>query len=112
MDSLITDLRYGVRMLLKTPGLTAVAVLTIMLGVGLTTHTFSIVYGSVLRGLDFDRGTPLVSLSQDIPEEGSRGNGIPILDLLDWREEQTSFRGLAGFTQGDTGSTIIGITRA
>lgn len=100
MDSLIADLRYGVRMLLKTPGLTAVATLTIMLGVGLTTHTFSIVYGSVLRGLDFDRGTPLVHLSQDIPSEGSRGNSIPILDLIDWREQQTSFRGLAGFTQG------------
>lgn len=96
---MISDLRYGVRMLLKTPGLTIVAVLTIMLGVGLTTHTFSIVYGSVLRGLDFDRGTPLVSLSQDTPSEGHRGNAIPILDLIDWREQQTSFRGLAGFSQ-------------
>lgn len=100
MHSLISDLRYGVRMLRSTPGLTIVAVLTIMLGVGLTTHTFSIVYGSVLRGLDFDRGTPLVSLSQDIPSEGSRGNAIPILDLINWREQQTSFRGLAGFSQG------------
>ena len=43
MGSFITDLRYGLRMLVKTPGLSAVAILTIALGVGLTTHTFSIV---------------------------------------------------------------------
>jgi predicted permease len=100
MDSLVSDIRYGVRMLLKTPGLTIVATLTIMLGVGLTTHTFSVVYGSVLRGLDFDEGTSLIALSEDVPSQGNRGNGIPILDLIDWREEQTSFRGLAAVTQG------------
>lgn len=100
MDSLLSDLRYGVRMLIKTPGLTAVAVLTIALGVGLTTHTFSVVYGSVIRGLDFDRGTKLASLSEDIPSEDERGGSIPILDLIDWRERQTAFRGLAAFTQG------------
>jgi putative ABC transport system permease protein len=100
MDSLLSDIRYGVRMLLKAPGLTAIATLTIALGVGLTTHTFSVVYGSVLRGLDFDSGTKLISLSQDIPSQNSRGNSVPLLDVLDWREEQTSFRGLAGFTMG------------
>ncbi|MDA0328172.1 MAG: ABC transporter permease [Gemmatimonadetes bacterium] len=100
MDSFITDLRYGLRMLLKTPGLTLVATLTIALGVGLTTHTFSVVYGSILRGLDFDEGTPLLSLSEDEPSQGNRGNSIPILDVIDWRSEQTSFRGIAGYTQG------------
>ncbi len=100
MDSLIADLRYGMRMLVRTPGLSAVAILTVALGVGLTTHTFSVVYGTVMRGLDFDRGTTLVSISQDIPSEGFRGRSIPILDLVDWREQQTAFRGLAAFTQG------------
>ena len=100
MDSFITDVRYGLRKLVKTPGLSAVAVFTIALGVGLTTHTFSVVYGTVIRGLEFDRGTTLVSLSQDIPSQDSRGNSIPILDLIDWREQQTAFRGLAAFTQG------------
>jgi predicted permease len=102
VNSFITDVRYGVRMLWKTPGLTIVAILTIALGVGLTTHTFSVVYGSILRGLDFDQGTPLISLSEDNPSQGSRGNGIPLLDLIDWREEQTSFRGLAAIIQGNT----------
>jgi predicted permease len=100
MDSLLHDLRYGVRMLLKTPGLTVVAVLTIALGVGLTTHTFSVVYGTILRGLDFDRGTRLIELSEDDVPRGESGNAIPLLDLLDWREQQTSFRGIAGYTTG------------
>ncbi|MDH3208186.1 MAG: ABC transporter permease [Gemmatimonadota bacterium] len=100
MDAFLTDVKYGIRMLVKTPGLTVVSVLTIALGVGLTTHTFSTVYGSVIRGLDFDRGTKLASLSEEIVAAGERGNGVPYLDLLDWREEQTSFRGLAAYSQG------------
>ena len=58
MGSFIDDLRYGFRMLRRTPLLSLVAVLTIALGVGLTTHTFSVVYGTVLRGVpirDSDR---------------------------------------------------------
>lgn len=100
MESLLTDVRYGLRMLIRTPGLSIVAVLTIALGVGLTTHTFSIVYGAVLRGADFDRGTILVNLSEDVPSQDRRGSGIPILDLIDWREQQTAFRGLGAFTMG------------
>jgi predicted permease len=100
MDAFLMDLKYGIRMLLKTPGLTAVSIVTIALGVGLTTHTFSSVYGSVIRGLDFDRGTQLASLSEEVLATGNRGGGIPYLDLLDWREQQTSFRGLAAVSQG------------
>ena len=51
MDSFISDLRYSVRMLIRTPGLSVVAILTIALGIGLTTHAFSLVYGSIMRGL-------------------------------------------------------------
>jgi predicted permease len=100
MDALIHDLKYGARMLAKAPALTLVAVLTIALGVGLTTHTFSVVYGAMLRGLDFDRGTMLVELAEENVSEGVRGNSVPLLDVLDWREQQTSFRGIAGYTQG------------
>jgi len=71
-------------MLVRTPGLSAVAILTIALGVGLTTHTFSVVYGAAIRGLDLDGGGVLVSISQDIPSEETRGGGIPILDLVDF----------------------------
>jgi putative ABC transport system permease protein len=100
MDAFLTDLKYGFRMLLKTPGLTLVSVLTIALGVGLTTHAFSSVYGSVIRGLPFDEGTKLARLSEEIVASGDRGGGIPYLDVLDFRERQTVFRGLAAFNGG------------
>jgi putative ABC transport system permease protein len=100
MDTFLMDLKYGIRMLVKTPGLTIVSILTVALGVGLTTHTFSSVYGSVLRGLDFDRGTTLASLTQEVVSAGERGGSVPYLDVLDWREQQTSFRGLAALQQG------------
>jgi predicted permease len=100
MDVLLTDLKYGIRMLAKTPSLTAVSILTIALGVGLTTFTFSTVYGSVMRGLDFDRGTKLASLSEQIVSAGQFDGNIPYLDLLDMRDQQTSFRGLAAVNQG------------
>lgn len=100
MNSLLTDMRYGLRMLIKTPGFSAVAVLTIAIGVGLTTLTFSIVYGALLRRPSFDRGTPLVFVSQDDPERGNRGRFIPLLDLIDFREQQTLFRGLGAWTGG------------
>lgn len=62
-------------------------------------------------GLDFDEGTTLVSLSQDIPSENSRGNSIPILDLLDWREQQTAFRGLAPASRASRWATwrVLGV---
>ena len=71
LDGLWQDVLYGLRMLIRTPGLSAVAVLTI-----------------------------LVNLSEDIPSQDRRGNRIPILDLIDWREQQTAFRGLGAFTMG------------
>lgn len=102
MDALTTDIRYGLRKLLKNPGLSLVAVLTIALGTGLTTHTFSVVYGSVLRGLDFDRGTQLLSLSHQDPERGMIGWPVPYVDILDWREEQSVFRGIAALSWDNT----------
>ena len=50
------DIRFGFRTLAKSPGLTAVAVLAITLGIGLTTTVFSIVYGALIKGLPFDDG--------------------------------------------------------
>lgn len=49
MENFWSDLRYGVRMLFRTPTLSSVSILTMGLGIGLVTFTFSIVYGAVLR---------------------------------------------------------------
>ncbi|HEX9581186.1 MAG TPA: ABC transporter permease [Gemmatimonadales bacterium] len=100
MPDLIRDLRYAARMLTRTPGLSAIAVLTIALGIGLTTHTFSIVYGSVIRGLPYEGAERLVILTQAKPAEGSTGRSVPIHDYQDWRDQQTVFEGLAALYAG------------
>lgn len=100
MTTMLADLRFGVRMLIKTPMLSAIAVLTIALGVGLTTHTFSSVYGTILRGLPVPGEERLMNVSKDQPEFGFTGIRLSAHELRDLREEQTAFEDLAGFYQG------------
>jgi hypothetical protein len=58
------DLRYGVRMLARRPGASAIAVVALALGIGLTTVMFSIVEGVLLRGLPFDGGDRIMLLDR------------------------------------------------
>ena len=95
MNGFVRDLRYAVRVLARTPGLSAAAILTIALGVGLTTHTFSIVYGSGVKGIPYPRADRLVALNQAVPVDGINGRDVPLHDFADWRAQQKSFDDLA-----------------
>ena len=98
--SLLRDVRYGIRTLFKTPGLSVIAIITIALGIGLTTHTFSIVYGSVIRGLPYPGADRLVFLTQSNAIDGWDDRSIPFHDFVDVRDEQTTLDGVGGLYNG------------
>ena len=89
--------RYALRSLKATWLLSAISILTIALGVGLTTTTFSIVYGVVLRPLPFPSPERLVAVELRALEAGTGTPQFEALDLRDFRRRQTSFDGLEGY---------------
>ena len=98
--SFLKDLRYGARKLVRNPAFSAVSVLTLALGIGLTTTMFSIVYGAMYRGLPFERSERLMHLERNNPSRDIQSMGVTLHDLADWRAQQRSFEGLAVFTGG------------
>jgi predicted permease len=82
-ENLLQDLRFAVRMLAKSPGFTAVAVLTMALGIGATTAIFSLVDATLLHPLAYPHPEQLVRLEDDLPGIGSRNVGISIPEFQD-----------------------------
>src|SRR6266700_484509 len=80
------DLRYAARMLGKYPGFTAVAVLTLALGIGANTAIFSVVYGVLLRPLPYRSGSRLVVLHQEAPRTNVPDVPFSVKEIADYRE--------------------------
>ena len=100
MGSLLRDLQFGARALLKKPGSAAVATLAFALGIGLCTMMFSIIYGVYIRGIGVPESNRLTVVHRTNPSENIQRMGVTEHDFYDWREQQQSFEGLAGFSSG------------
>ena len=97
MDTLLADLRYALRTLRRSPGFTAVAVLTLALGIGANTAIFSVVNAVLLRPLPFHDPDRLVLLWERSPQLEFMTVAYP--DFVDWREQSRAFEDIAVFNR-------------
>jgi predicted permease len=111
IPSLAQDLRFGLRMLRKSPGFAALAVVTLALGIGATTAVFSLVNSVLLRALPYRNPERLVYLFAP----AGHLEGIPLYawtpmnaDFYDWQRESTSFAHLAMFDNNSSNLSVNG----
>ena len=93
LETLLSDVRYGIRMMLRTPGFTVVAILTLALGIGANTAIFSVVNGVLLNPLPFPHSEQLVTLSESKPNFAT--GSISYLNFRDWQRNNHTFSSMA-----------------
>lgn len=93
METLLQDIRYGFRMLRKSPAFTAIAVMTLALGIGANTALFSVVNAVLLNPLSFSRPEQLVALHESKPN--FEGGSISYPNFFDWQKDNHSFASMA-----------------
>lgn len=89
MEILFQDVRYGLRLLRKSPGFTTIALLTLALGIGANTAIFSVLYGVLLRPLPYKDASRLIVLNEATPKVGTVSVSYP--NFLDWRAQSRAF---------------------
>jgi putative ABC transport system permease protein len=107
LETLAQDVRYALRMLRKSPGFTAVAVLTLALGIGANTAIFNVVHATLLQPLPVRQASRLMVIWVNNLEHGWSRIGPTGQDYLDWKEQSKSFDDLFLFEHG-TG-TVTGL---
>ena len=95
LGSLWQDMRYGLRLIRKNPGFSAVVVLTLAVGIGANTAIFSVVNAVMLRSLPFKDPDRLVRLNESNPERGWPTFAVSHPNFLDWRERNQTFAAMA-----------------
>src|SRR6476620_5680613 len=96
--TLLQDVRYACRLLIKDPWFTLVAALALGLGIGLNTTVFTFVNAVLIRGLPFDHSEQILYLNtRNVTTNDDMGVSVP--DLQDWRAEARAFEGLASFDE-------------
>src|SRR5260370_4186389 len=103
MDSLLQDLRYAARTLIKNPAFSALAVACLAVGVGVNSTVFSIVDAILIRPFPFKQPESIVALHTTRKANGIDRGGVSYLDFRDWTERTHAFTDISAFT----GQTFI-----
>jgi predicted permease len=106
VNGIFQDLRYALRQFRKSPGFTAVAVLTLALGIGANTAIFSVVNAVLLNPLPFRNSSRLVTLFQSVPSFPMGSISYP--NFLDWQRDNHAFEAMAAFRWMDGAITGVG----
>src|SRR5437667_9381543 len=107
MQTLLQDLRYGIRMLLKNVGFTAVVVVTLALGIGANTAIFSVIDAVLLRPLPYQDPDRLAVLWTDDPKHNIHEEGTSYPNFLDWKAQTRFFEDMAYCSRSDP-VTLLG----
>src|SRR5688572_21867466 len=95
MDAFLNDIRYAIRNLIKRPGFTLVAVLTLGIGIGANSAIFSAIHALLLKPLPFPELDRVVAIWDKMPSRGVVHNEVAMANYLDWRAQNQSFEQLA-----------------
>ena len=109
LDRLMQDLRFGVRMIAKSPGFAAVAILTLALGIGANTALFSVVNGVLLNPLPYPEPEQLVELRESKPNFATGSISYP--NFMDWQKDNRTFASMA-IVRGNGSFILTGLGEA
>ena len=108
MDNFLNDLRYGVRSLIKHPGFTAIAIITLALGIGANTAVFTVVNAVLIRPLPYKDPSRLVTIWEESPERDLYEMPVSLANLRDWVDQNTTFENIAAYTFSEFNLTDSG----
>lgn len=105
MQTIWQDMRYGARMLIRKPGFTVIAVITLAIGIGANSAIFSVANALLLNPLPFENLDRLVALRETLPNQGLKATAVSAADFNDWREQNSVFQNIAAYRIRDIALT-------
>jgi len=108
MDTLLQDIRYALRGFIKRPAFTAIALITLALGIGANSAIFSVVDAVLLRPLPFKHPEQLVMVWENAAHLGFPKNTPSPANFLDWQKQTQSFTGMAAMVERSFNLTGVG----
>jgi putative ABC transport system permease protein len=109
MHSLFSDIRFGIRSLVKHPAFTAIALITLALGIGANSTLFSFVNAILLRPLPYKDAERLVVLDETAPKQGIKSFDVSYPNFVDWRAQNHVFEDIGIYTESNF-SLMVGDT--
>lgn len=108
METLVQDIRYGCRLLMRNPGFCAIAVLTLAIGIGASTAIFSVVDTVLLRPLPYRQPDKLVVVTESLPGMSTDEIGVSAAEYQDYRDRNRSFSQVAAYESSGFNLTGVG----